>query len=206
MAVFSSGVFPPNEFWDFATRLYARGNAKHACLELQDRHGLDVNVVLFCCWIASSGRGTFRTGELEHALACVAQWRAEVTEVLRTLRNGLKDGMPPAPKPLSDDLRRVVVESELHAEHVEVLMLHQSMDRAGTGTFDRVQQLEDSVANLLRYFTLSEVGTENAELQVMIDILEAAFPEDTRQRIATTCGGMAFRLNAGDTAVLGGNQ
>jgi uncharacterized protein (TIGR02444 family) len=206
MAVFSSGVFPPNEFWDFATRLYARGDTKRACLELQDRYGLDVNVVLFCCWVASSGRGAFRSGELEHALGCVAEWREQVTEVLRTLRNGLKDGMAPAPKPLSDDLRRVIVESELHAEHVEVLMLHQSMERAGTGTFDRVQQLEDSTANLLRYLKHSDVATNNDELQLMVDILAAAFPEETRQRIATTCGGMAFRLSAGDEAVLGGSQ
>jgi uncharacterized protein (TIGR02444 family) len=206
MAVFSSGVFPPNEFWDFATRLYARGNAKDACLDLQDKHGLDVNVVLFCCWVASSGRGAFHDGELENALGCVADWRNRVIGVLRTLRHDLKDGMPPAPKPLSDDLRRVVVESELHAEHIEVLMLHQSMERAGTGTFDRVQQLEDSVANLLRYFTLAEVGTGNDELQLIVEVLAAAFPEETRQRIATTCGGMAFRLSAGDTAVLGGSH
>lgn len=206
MAVFSSGVFPPNEFWDFATRLYARGGAKDACLELQDRHGLDVNVVLFCCWVASSGRGTFRNGELEHALACVAQWRERVTGVLRTLRNDLKDGMPPAPKPLSDDLRRVIVESELHAEHIAVLILHQSVERAGTGTFDPVQQLDDSVANLLRYFTHAGAGTEKNEIQLMVEVLAAAFPEESRQRIATTCGGMAFRLSAGDEAVLGGSQ
>lgn len=206
MAVFSSGVFPPNEFWDFSTRLYARGNAKDACLTLQDRHGLDVNVILFCCWVASSGRGAFRAGELEHALECVAEWRSKVTGVLRTLRHDLKDGMPPAPKPLSDDLRRVVVESELHAEHIQILMLHQSLDRAGTGTFDRVQQLEDSVANLLRYFKLTETGTGNDELQLMIDVLAAAFPEETQQRIATTAGGMAFRLSAGDDSVLGGSQ
>ena len=206
MAVFSSGVFPPNEFWDFSTRLYARGNAKDACLTLQDSHGLDVNVVLFCCWVASSGRGAFRDGELEQALDCVSEWRGKVTEVLRTLRQNLRDGMPPAPKPLSDDLRRVVVESELHAEHIEILMLHQSLDRAGTGTFDRTQQLEDSTANLLRYFSTSGVGTGNDELQLMVEVLAAAFPEESRQRIATTCGGMAFRLSAGDTSVLGGSQ
>ena len=204
MAVFSSGVFPPNEFWDFATRLYARGKAKEACLELQHRHALDVNVLLFCCWVASSGRGTFRQGELQAALDSVAEWRGRVVEVLRTLRGDLKDGMPPAPKPLSDDLRRVVVESELHAEHIEVLMLYQSLERAGTGTFDRVQQLEDSVANLLRYLTVTGVEPGQETLSLLVDILAAAFPEETEQRIATTCGGMAFRLNAGDEGVLGG--
>lgn len=205
MAVFSSGVFPPNDFWDYATRIYARGEAKSACLTLQDRHGLDVNVLLFCCWVASSGRGVFRGDELENALQAVERWRTRVTEVLRTLRTDLKDGMPPAPKTLSDDLRRVAVECELHAEHIEVLMLHQSLDRPGTGTFDPTQQLEDSVVNLLRYMTISGAGTGQAELELLIEILAAAFPDEARQRIATICGGLAFRLNAGDDNVLGGS-
>ncbi|WP_417514070.1 TIGR02444 family protein [Minwuia sp.] len=206
MAVFSSGVFPPNEFWDFATRLYARDDTREACLDLQERKGLDVNVLLFCCWVASSGRGTFRQGELEAALDAVSEWRGHVIEVLRELRNRLKDGMPPAPKPLSDDLRRVVVECELHSEHVEILMLHQSMTRVGTGTFDRVQQLEDCTANLLRYLVEAGAGTGRQELSAIIDILCAAFPEESRQRVETTCGGMAFRLDAGDDSVLGSSQ
>ncbi|WP_416898557.1 MAG: TIGR02444 family protein [Minwuia sp.] len=204
MAVFSAGVFPPNDLWDFATRLYARGRAKDACLSLQDRNGLDVNVVLFCCWVASSGRGTFRSGELEAALEAVNRWRGHVIQVLRDLRHELKDGVPPAPKPLSDDLRRVVVECELHAEHVEVLMLHKSMARSGTGTFDPVQQLEDNVANLLRYLTLVGVKPEADVLADLSAVLAAGFPDESMQRIETTAAGMAFRLGAGDAGVLGG--
>lgn len=203
MAVFSAGVFPPNEFWDFATRLYARGQAKEACLELQDHRGLDVNVILFCCWVASSGRGGFRSGELESALESVSPWRAHVIQVLRDLRQHLKGDVTPAPKPLSDDLRRVVVECELHSEHVEALMLHQSMVRVGTGTFDRLQQLEDSTSNLLRYLILSGISPDNRDLGSLIEVLAAAFPEEGRQRVETTVGGMAFRLNAGDDGILG---
>jgi uncharacterized protein (TIGR02444 family) len=181
MAVFSAGVFPPNELWDYTTRVYARGRAKDACLTLQERVGLDVNVVLYCCWVASSGRGAFRKDELEGALDAVAE----------------------SPRPLSDDLRRVVVECELHSEHVEILILHRSMARPGTGTFDRYQQIEDSIANLLRYLTVMEVEPEDAGFEELVEVLAAAFPEENRQRIASMCQGMAFRLTAGDEGVLG---
>jgi uncharacterized protein (TIGR02444 family) len=197
MAVFSSGVFPPNEFWDFATRLYAREGASDACLNLQERHGVDVNVMLFCCWVASSGRGVFRDGELDAALGAVSAWRGRVVEVLRVLRHDLKDGMPPAPKPLSDDLRRVVVECELHAEHIEVLMLHQSMDRPGTGTFDRRQQLEDSAVNLLTYLGAHGVAADAHDMRDLGDILSAAFSEEPRQRIEAAAAAAAFRLSSG---------
>ena len=203
MAVFSAGVFPPNELWDYVTRLYARGRAKDASLALQDHYGLDVNVLFYCCWVASSGRGVFRPDELAGALKDVAEWRVHVVESLRELRRHLKGGVSPAPKPLSDDLRRVVFECELHAEHVEVLILHRTMERPGTGTFDRYQQIEDSIANLLRYLTLMDIDPAVAMSDELVEILAAAFPEEGRQRIASMCQAMAFRLSAGDDGVLG---
>jgi len=197
MAVFSSGVFPPNDLWDYATRVYARGRAKDAFLTLQGRHGLDVNVMLFCCWVASSGRGTFRDGELESALRAVDAWRGNVIKALHGLKLHLKGDTAPAPRPLSDDLRRVVVESELHAEHIEVLMLHAAMARVGTGTFDRLQQIEDSLVNLFGYLGQVEVQADDADLAALIDILIAAFPDELPGRIESLAAGAAFRIRAG---------
>ncbi|MDF1736949.1 MAG: TIGR02444 family protein [Minwuia sp.] len=197
MAVFSSGVFPPNDLWDYATRVYARGQARDACLALQDRHGLDVNVMLFCCWVASSGRGVFRDRELDLALQAVESWRDNVIRSLHDLKRHLKGDVRPAPKTLSDDLRRVVVESELHAEHIEVLMLHAAMTRVGTGTFDRLQQIEDSLANLFDYLARVGVNTDDSDLAALIEILIAAFPDELPGRIESLAAGAAFRLRAG---------
>lgn len=200
MAVFSSGVFPPNDLWDYATRVYGRGKAQDACLALQDRHGLDVNVMLFCCWVASSGRGTFRDGELDQALQAVADWRDNAINALHGLKLYLKGDVRPAPKTLSDDLRRVVVECELHAEHIEVLMLHAAMTRVGTGTFDRLQQIEDSLANLFAYLARVGISTDDDDLGALIEILIAAFPDELPGRIESLAAGAAFRLRSGRRA------
>ena len=42
-------------FWAFSLEVYGRPGVAPACLALQDRHGLDVNLLLFCCWAASQG-------------------------------------------------------------------------------------------------------------------------------------------------------
>ena len=39
------------EFWRFALGFYARPGVAPACLELQDRHGKDVLIALYCCWV-----------------------------------------------------------------------------------------------------------------------------------------------------------
>ncbi|MFB3151067.1 MAG: TIGR02444 family protein, partial [Alphaproteobacteria bacterium] len=49
--------FPDNPCWDFALVVYRRDGVAEACLALQESQGVDVNVLLFCCWLGESGRG-----------------------------------------------------------------------------------------------------------------------------------------------------
>ena len=37
-----------NPFWNYSLALYARAEVAKTCLALQDRLGLDVNLLLFC--------------------------------------------------------------------------------------------------------------------------------------------------------------
>jgi len=49
-----------NPFWDFSLAVWGREAVKPACLALQARHGIDVNILLFCgcCRCASSESGS----------------------------------------------------------------------------------------------------------------------------------------------------
>ena len=51
-------------FWAFSLEFYARPGVAEACLALQDRHGLDVNILLLCCWLGWSGRGRLSPADL----------------------------------------------------------------------------------------------------------------------------------------------
>ena len=81
-------AWPANPFWDYALDLYRRAGVERACLELQGRHGLDVNLVLLCCWL---GRRGIETDEawMRAATAAVERWQAEVIRPLRAARGGL---------------------------------------------------------------------------------------------------------------------
>ena len=50
--------FLPHPFWNFSLELYAGDGVAEACLDLQERRGCDVNILLFCCWLGASGRPT----------------------------------------------------------------------------------------------------------------------------------------------------
>ena len=64
--------FPDCAFWDFSLEAYARPGVAPACLDLQERHGADVNLLLFACWLSASGRGA-----LDAALLAAARRKVE---------------------------------------------------------------------------------------------------------------------------------
>lgn len=44
-----------NPFWNFSLDHYKQEGVQAACLHLQDSFGADVNLVLYCLWLARQG-------------------------------------------------------------------------------------------------------------------------------------------------------
>lgn len=79
-------------FWDFTLKLYGKPGVSPALIGLQDRLGADVNLLLFCCWAASRGL-ELSEADLAAADAAVRDWREQVVEPLRGIRNRIKAGI-----------------------------------------------------------------------------------------------------------------
>ena len=119
----TEGGFPANPFQDWAGRAYADGGVAASCLALQERHGLDVNLVLWCCWLAASGRGPADRDLLAKAMQAVAPWHGAVVRVLRRVRQELKGGYPPVPAAVVAALRDRTLGLEIDCERAEQLVL-----------------------------------------------------------------------------------
>jgi uncharacterized protein (TIGR02444 family) len=144
---------PPNPFWRFSLRTYRAPGVQDACLALQERHGADVNLLLFCGWVGRDGR-TLDLRRLRQAMACVAAWQSEVVAPLRQARRAIKRH-PPAGQAaaLAPTLRKRILALELELEHVEQCLL---ADLAGQWPpASRLRSPEGAVhANLVRYLEL----------------------------------------------------
>ena len=77
--------------WDFSQDLYGRPGVAEACLSLQDRRGLDVNILLFCCWAGMRGQA-LTVEALAACLDTVRPWQDQVVKPLRAVRRWLKVG------------------------------------------------------------------------------------------------------------------
>ncbi len=182
--------FPQHPFWDFSLEVYGSPGVPDACLRLQEAHGIDVNVILFCCWVGRTGRG--RLGAEETAATCraVAEWHEVVVRGVRAVRQRLKGGMPPAPTALSEPLRRRLAALEVQFEHVEQLMLAEAVDRTSEEARPTPDRLDDALANIGGYFEAVGVAPSADDAANVALVLAPAFPGTSEEAVREAAAGL----------------
>jgi uncharacterized protein (TIGR02444 family) len=184
--------FPASEFWDFSVRLYAKPEVAPACLGLQDRHGVDVNALMFCLWLAASGRGPVPRERLEDAFAAVAEWHRDVVRPLRDLRRRLKQPVGRADHTIALALRARVQKVEIDAEHVEQLTLGATKAAALPVRSDAGPEAAGHAArHAAAYFALIGAKPGAEDLAALEKILIAAFPGAPAAMTAHIAGAFA---------------
>jgi len=81
-----------NPFWDYSLRLYKQQGVSGICLSWQDTFGANVNLLLFCCWVASKN-GLLDEQTLSDLSVLVANWEERTVQRIRRLRRQVK-GLP----------------------------------------------------------------------------------------------------------------
>ncbi len=124
---------PTREFPSFAEALYARPGVAAACLDLQDRRGFDVALLLHACWLGA--RSLSLSAEQAASLVLATQpWRFEVVRPLRRLRRRLKVGHEGMPRQKSEPVRELVKAAELAAERALLAVLETAIDGGPNGS------------------------------------------------------------------------
>jgi uncharacterized protein (TIGR02444 family) len=106
-------------FWKFSVAVYSAPGVTDECLAVQERYGLDVNVLLFCAWIGQSRKIELGPKDIEALNAAVASWHDAAVRPLRSVRRYMKD-MAEAEIAA---LRTRIKAAELDAERIEQAML-----------------------------------------------------------------------------------
>lgn len=121
-----------SDFWKFSLQTYAKPEIARICLELQERFGADVNLILFMLWAASRGRRLEPT-EIEKLASFVRNWREEVVVPLRLARRTLKTPPRECPAQETESLRQRIKADELEAERLQQTMMSTflAIDQAG---------------------------------------------------------------------------
>jgi uncharacterized protein (TIGR02444 family) len=144
-----------SRFWTFSLTVYGDAAVQRECLDLQDRYGIDVNLLLFCAFIGAVHGAVLPDHDLRQAVDLVSEWHKKIVTNLREARRALKpfatDGSSNVEAVAS--LRTDVKSKELEAERLEQMMLA-SWSRARVASWPRMQAAEAVTANIRALFAL----------------------------------------------------
>jgi len=172
----------PQNFWNFSLGLYGKPGVAPALLSLQDALGLDVNMLVLCCWAGSQGR-PLTPADLNAVVAVAEPWQAEVVVPLRALRRRLKGGFPPLPPDRVEAYRKGFSDLEIEGEHIAQEAMERAMDSLPKSAPARADAAL-TAANLRAYLAhqQKEIGaTESAALKT---ILQGCFPDSPASEIS----------------------
>ena len=168
-------------FWDFSVRTYRTQGVPDACLSLQNDHGADVNMLLYCCWVGVYV-GQFDDALFKRASQFSSTWADNVVMPLRSARTWMKHegcGVGPVSTDNCMALREKIKSVEFHCEKLqqETLESLTTIDQSGK---DNTRQILESVyANLDRYAAYAQISsTEDvrAKFQLIVNAGVGAGP------------------------------
>ena len=154
-------------FWDYSIHVYRQHGVADAFLELQNKHGADVNMLLYCCWFGIA-RGRFNDKVFNAALGFSSAWSTQVVKPLRSARTWLKQ--TGCQGRLIDsgscmEFRDKIKGIELHAEKLQQTTIESLGMDVPAIDLSIPAQLDAVVENLKCYFAAAEIDINNIALK-----------------------------------------
>ena len=155
-------------FWRFSLAFYRDGDVAKACLDLQDRCEVDVNLLLFLLWMARSRR-VLDAGAVRALDGRLSRWRSDVVVPLRAMRRRLKIDDPLVEPEQAAFFRARVKVLELESERLQQDAMH-----ALSGELATEAVLSADVAaraNVKAYESVKECVFNQGSVEILIGAL-----------------------------------
>ena len=170
--MFDQNSLPINPFWNFSLDVYGQQGVAPACLVLQEKYDLDVNVLLFCCWAGACGK-RMTADEFLTLFSAIETWRDHVIQPLRDVRTWMKTETGTGFRH-TEDLRASVKEAEFWAEALQQNCMHLVLTLRPSAE----PSSEIAARNLIHYLKLCEVDTfGTVDCADLAAIVRGGFPE-----------------------------
>lgn len=162
-------------FWQFSVHHYAVDGVASACLALQEQCGIDVNLLLFCCYGGRQGK-VFTTEQIDQCRTVVDPWHSEIAKGLRAVRQRLKSGFDFVQKNQTEPLRQKILGMELEAEKIEQVLLAEAVPIDVRSDIPSGKAKRAAAANIALYFEQADIKNAPEQDQHLEAILSACFP------------------------------
>jgi uncharacterized protein (TIGR02444 family) len=145
----TSPVEMESPLWRFSLAVYRGAGVQEECLDVQERFGIDVNLLMLCAYVGAVEGAVFSASDVADALDATGAWHGNAVKSLRQVRRTLKPwGSGEGPfSPVVEALRTKVKGAELEAEQIEQAMMWAWL-REQAGQWRRREPRQALVANV----------------------------------------------------------
>lgn len=173
-----------NPFWEFSLAFYCRGPVASICLNLQDKVGADVNILLYCCWLGYKGAGQIEVSEFAEIISGIKAWQFHVVKPLRKIRRDIKNLETLHLGDFSKNFLQSIKDCELESEELEQLVLYRSGPQKFPHYSDRIEvKIENIKKNLENYLNLISIPSNdeiNGSINTLCEEMKVAVDDDFR--------------------------
>jgi uncharacterized protein (TIGR02444 family) len=165
-------AYSADEFWLFSEDFYSREGVERACLSLQNRRGLDVNIALVCFWLAAKHVELVGPmfGEMDSA---VSNWRDTIVRSLQQCRKQLPRFVGRMSDEHRNSVKRAIKTAELEAERASQAKIVETLNKFPLRATNAQPKELAAVALrvYLRRFTPSPDQQDKADIDVLVGAL-----------------------------------
>jgi uncharacterized protein (TIGR02444 family) len=169
----SQGSAQGSPFWRFSLRLYRAPGVGDACIALQEKAGVDVNLLLFLLWQATQRR-VLAAADVKALDETIGGWRNTAVIPLRNVRRALKSAPGLVDPNTAEAFRTRIKAVELEAERLQqeaMYTLATTMPLGRELARDATSPVEAARSNVAAYETMRGVAFPKAA----VDTVLAAF-------------------------------
>jgi uncharacterized protein (TIGR02444 family) len=168
--------------WRFSLYFYRQTGVAEACIELQDRCGVDVNLLLFLLWLAANQRRV-SAAQVKEIDEKIRDWRNITVIPLRSLRRTLKVKAPLVTPGRAEALRTKIKAVELEAERLQQEALYDYAQANVLGA--QAAPVDAARSNLIGYQSMLALYFPKAACDQLLETFDridhAAFAGDERR-------------------------
>lgn len=161
-------------FWRFSLIAYKRPGVAEACLDLQDQFGFDVNLLLFCCFVAHEQQRSLDLAELGRLRDAISPLNEELVWRLRKARRWIKSSRAEhrLDPEIADPLRNQILRAELQAEQlVQFRIVQLGLDEPRQMTRRAGDPAQLALASLRSYADLLATDDMSPRLESLIALI-----------------------------------
>ena len=184
----SASVEMESPLWRFSLAVYRGAGVQEECLDVQERFGVDVNLLMLCAYIGAVEGAVLSPSDVANALEASGAWHGNVVRTLRQVRRTLKPwgaGQGPFGN-VVEALRTKVKGAELEAEQIEQAMMWAWL-RAQANQWRRREPRQALIANVFALLVrCGATGAQADPQQALPQFCAAALRVGTREQATGT--------------------